>query len=101
MHRNDEVAGDDPVAAAEVVPAPAKHHVPLEVLDMHLELAPLVRRQPDHERDPLDDQPLVHHLHELASDDEHGEVFGVLDLVVEAQRLLGPLLMAGPQRSSP
>ena len=68
------------MAAAEVVLAPTKHHVPLEVLDLDLELAPLVRRQPDHAWEPLDDQPLVHHLHELARDDEHGEVFGVLDL---------------------
>ena len=39
---NDEVAGDDAVAAAEVVPPPAKHHLALEVLDLHPEHAPLV-----------------------------------------------------------
>ena len=89
------------MAAAEIVPAPAKHHVPLEVLDLHPEHAPLVRLQPDHTREPLDDQPGVHHLHELARDDEHGEVLVVLNLLVEAQRLPGPLLVALPQRSSP
>ena len=69
------------MAAAEVVLAQAKHHVPLEVL--------------------VDDQPGVYHLHELARDDEHGEVLVVLDLLVEAQRLPGPLLVALPRRSSP
>uniref|UniRef100_N1QVX5 Uncharacterized protein n=1 Tax=Aegilops tauschii TaxID=37682 RepID=N1QVX5_AEGTA len=97
----DRVTGDDPVAAAEVVPAPGKHHVPLKVLDLHLEHAPLVRRQSDYAREPLDDQPGVHHLHELARDDEHGEVLVVLDLLVEAQRLPAPLLVALPRRSSP
>ena len=39
---NDEVDGDNAVAAAKVVPPPAKHHVALEVLDLHPEHAPLV-----------------------------------------------------------
>ena len=82
------------MASAEVVPALAKHHVPLEVLDLHPKHTPLVRRQPDHAREPLDDQLLVHYLHELGRDDEHGEVLVVLDLLVEAQRLPAPLLVA-------
>ena len=56
---------------AEVVPASAKHHLPLEGMNMHSEFAPLVGRQSD-ELLGLEHEPLPHHLLELGRDDEHG-----------------------------
>ena len=98
--QDEEVAGDDPVAAAEVLPASVKDHLTQEVLDLNPELAPLVGRQCNDARG-LDHQPLLHHLRELGRDDEHGEILHVLDLNVETQRLSCPLFVAGAQRPSP
>ncbi|KAE8800930.1 Cell division cycle 5-like protein [Hordeum vulgare] len=55
--QNNEVTVDDSMAAGEVLPATAKHHLPVKVSDLDPELAPLVRPEPDDVRE-LDCQPL-------------------------------------------
>nr|AGW47726.1 hypothetical protein [Hordeum vulgare subsp. vulgare] len=87
--QHDEVVGDDNVAAASVLPYPDNDHRTLEVLDLDPELAPLVGREPHHTRE-LHHHPLLHHLHEIQGDDEHGEVLLVHHLHAEAERLGTP-----------
>ena len=58
--QDKEVTGDDSMVAAEILAAPPKDHLVLEGMDLHPELAPLVRRQPDDAR-RLPHQSLFYH----------------------------------------